>query len=256
MATRTRETGWQWADPAPTRVEAAASRIRSGRMNERDGDFRLDAVAQTAVLLIEQQLALRAGETPGQVLHAGLDDSELVANWMWMQQAIGAVHPWLFPSWPEWSASELRRWIDAWWGVDMIGAHGPLQVDTIAVAFQMAASMSSKQHAWGAFHTPYHVCYLMALVSASDTPWLDTVHEPCVGAGSMLVATFMVVREKLIAAQEAGTVAREDVEGLIRGWMAGVSGQDIDPEAVWTASVNLAVRTGVTVRSPHPYRSA
>lgn len=250
---------WRWQQQAAlNRIEDVSARVRSSHMNQHVGEFRLDAVAQTAVLMFEQQLCFTAGEPPGRVLHEALDDETLAATWRWCQAMLTWIHPFIFPAWPEWSVADLRRWIGLWWGVDMIGAQGRLHVDVVALTFQLAGSMSGKQKAWGAFYTPYEVCRLMVdmTMHGDDEPWQRSMMEPSVGAGSIVVAMFDHVRQALMDAQRAGRVHPSEVPGLMRGWVRRVHAVDIDREAVWTTAVNLAVRSGYTCRVEHPYREA
>ena len=239
--------------PHGSRIDFVSQRIAGA---ERHGAFRCDAVTHTLVVMLFRQIELATGAPHGYSLHPGQSDEDLANAFEWALQRLRWIHgPALFPDQPVWKPEDLRAWVALWHGVDMIGRYGPLTNDVVAETFEFAAQMSGKQKAWGAFYTPFHVCLLMATMLAGDEPWNDTLMEPCVGSGSMIVAMWEVVRQKLLEAQQAGRISADEARALVRKWVGGVRATDIDAEAAWTASAQLAVRTGCPVRgAPHPYR--
>lgn len=239
--------------PHGDRIDAVSQRIAGV---ERRGEFRCDAVTHTLVVMLFRQVELATGAPHGCSLHPGQSDEELANAFGWGLERLRWIHgPSLFPEQPVWNPKHLRAWVVLWHGVDMIGRYGRLTNDVVAETFQFSASTTGKQKALGSYSTPFNVCLLMATMLAGDEPWNDTLMEPCVGAGSMIVAMWEVVREKLIEAQHAGRITADEAHALVRKWVAGVKATDIDAEAAWTASAQLAVRTGCPVRgAPHPYR--
>ncbi len=96
--------------------------------------------------------------------------------------------------------------------------------------------LSMGERGWGQVFTPYHICELMARITMSgmaDGDKLDeienkgfvSVSDPCVGGGSMLIASAQVVRD-----------AGYDVTKNMLAY-----GQDIDLTAVNMAYCQLAV---------------
>lgn len=241
------------ASPPGDRIDAVSQRIAGG---ERRGEFRCDAVTHTLVVMLFRQVELATGAPHGHCLHPGQRDDELANTFGWGLERLRWIHgPALFPEQPVWQPRHLRAWVELWHGVDMIGRYGQLTNDVVAETFQFAAYTTGKQKAWGAYYTPFSVCLLMATVVAGDEPWNESLMEPCVGAGSMVVAMWEIVREKLIEAQRAGRINGDEAQALVRKWVSGVNATDIDAEAAWAASAQLAVRTGCPVRgAPHPYR--
>lgn len=247
-------------EPAPVRpspngdrIDAVSQRIAR---SERRGEFRCDAVTHTLVVMLFRQLEFATGAPDGSCLHPRQSDEELANAFGWGLERLRWIHgPALFPEQPMWAPRHLRAWVALWHGVDMIGRRGRLTNDVVADTFQFAANMTDKQKAWGAFMTPFGVCLLMASMLAGEEPWDDSFMEPCVGAGSMIVAMWEVVRQKLMDAQRCGKVKPDEASALVRKWVSGVHACDIDGEAAWTASAQLAVRTGCPVHvAPHPYR--
>lgn len=241
------------ASPHGDRIDAVSQRIAGG---ERRGEFRCDAVTHTLVVMLFRQIELATGAPHGYCLQPGQSDDELANAFGWGLELLRRIHgAALFPEQPAWEPRHLRRWVELWHGVDMIGRYGRLTSDVVAETFQCAAYMTGKQRAWGGYYTPFPVCLLMATMVAGDEPWNESLMEPCVGAGSMIVAAWEIVREKLIEAQRAGRISGDEAEALARKWVSGVNACDIDAEAAWAASAQLAVRTGCPVRgAPHPYR--
>ena len=239
--------------PHGGRIDTVSQRIAGA---ERHGEFRCDAVTHTLVVMLFRQVELVTGAPHGYSLHPELSDEDLANAFVWGLERLRWLHgPALFPEQPVWKPEDLRAWVALWHGVDMIGRYGSLTNDVVAETFEFAAPMSGKQKAWGAFYTPFPLCLLMAEMLAGDEPWNDTLMEPCVGAGSMIVAMWEVVRQKLLDAQHAGGITADEARALVRKWVGGVRATDIDAEAAWTASAQLAVRTGCPVRgAPHPYR--
>lgn len=239
--------------PDGDRIDAVSQRIAGA---ERGGEFRCDAVTHTLVMMLFRQIELATGAPHGYGLHPRQPDAELVNAFAWGLQRLRWIHgPALFPEQPIWKPQHLRAWVELWHGVDMIGRYGRLANDVVAETFQFAACMTGKKKAWGAYFTPFNVCLLMATVLAGDEPWNGSLMEPCVGAGSMVVAMWEIVREKLIEAQRAGRINGDEAQALVRKWVSGVKATDIDAEAAWAAAAQLAVRTGCPVRGArHPYR--
>lgn len=239
--------------PSGDRIEMVSQRIAGA---ERGGEFRCDAVTHTLVVMLFRQIELATGAPRGSCLHPAQPDDELANAFGWGLERLRAIHgPALFPEQPVWTPGHLRAWVELWHGVDMIGRYGRLTNDVVAETFQFAAYMTAKQKAWGGYLTPFNVCLLMATMVANDEPWNESLLEPCVGAGSMIVAAWEVVREKLMEAQRAGRISGDEAQALVRKWVSGVKATDIDAEAAWTASAQLAVRTGCPVHgAPHPYR--
>lgn len=88
-----------------------------------------------------------------------------------------------------------------------------------------------KQAGLGQFFTPWPVCLCMAQMNLCDMeePTAEnqvSIHEPCVGSGTMLLAAKNVVSEKY---------GRESLRHL------KLSGQDIDPICVEMSEVQLAL---------------
>jgi hypothetical protein len=239
--------------PHGDRIDAVSQRIADG---ERRGEFRCDAVTHTLVVMLFRQVELATGAPHGYCLNPRQGDDELANAFGWGLDRLRWIHgPALFPEQPVWRPRHLRAWVELWHGVDMLGRYGQLTNDVVAATFQFAAYTTGKQKDWGAYYTPFSVCLLMATVVAGDEPWNKSLMEPCVGAGSMVVAMWEVVRQKLIDAQRAGRITGDEAQALVRKWVAGVKATDIDAEAAWAASAQLAVRTGCPVRgTAHPYR--
>lgn len=240
-------------DPNGDRIADVCQRIKGGEMV---GEFRLDAVAHALCVMLFRQIELATNAPHCSALHPKMSDDDLGQSFGWAYERLQMLHgETLFPPMPIWEPPDLRRWVQLWHGTDMIGRFGLPQHDHIAEVFQFAGPMGSKQKAWGAYYTPFSVCLMMAMMTASDEPWLDSLVEPCCGAGSMIVAVFFVVRDKLMAAQKAGTMTGLEATMAMTKWVSGVSAQDIDGEAVWTCAAQLATRAGYPVSSSrHPYR--
>jgi hypothetical protein len=268
-------------DGGPARVGAQIERA-CGQIApfERRGGFRCDAVTHTLVVMLFRQLELALDAPHGALLHPGMTSEDLENAFGWALEWLRRVHgEGLFPDQPAWPGGSLRRWVQLWHGVDMIGRYRELDGDVIALVFQHAAGITGKQDAWGAYYTPWSVCWLMAAMLLADSArggrrpvWELTVLEPACGAGSMLVAVWEQVRQALLVEQREGRMTAGEAREAVRRWVGGVSATDIDGEAAWCCAAQLAVRTGVPVAAAarrdalgapdtgaaarHPYRGA
>lgn len=231
--------------PIPDRIEEVAQRIDGGEVG---GKFRCDAVTHTLVLMLYRQFEYSLGLPDGRLCHPGMTDDQLTEAYEDGITALRSVHgPDLFPTQPVWKPDGLRRWTTLWHGVDLIGWRGSLDCDVIALVFQSAANMTAKQKGFGTFLTPYDVTRMMAemQMGGDERPWARSVLDPCVGPGSMLVAAWDLVRQRLVTLQRDGHLVGDEAQRMALRFASRLAGVDIDGEAAWTAAAQLAVRTGV-----------
>jgi hypothetical protein len=212
------------------------------------GEYRLDAVSHTLVLMFARQMEFAMHAPLGIVLHPKMKDGELEETFAGLYRNLTLFHGAdLFPPMPIWPVRALRKWTQLWHGYDMIGGWGSLEQDAVSLAFSCSANMTGKQKGWGAFYTPMSVSRLIAEATLGDEPWNQTLLEPCCGAGSMMTAAFDTVRRRLMDAQRDGRIDPADAPGAMWTWTQGVQAVDIDPEAAWACAAQMAVRTGYRI---------
>lgn len=226
-----------------TSMTARLTRTATKLGRDVDRDFRVDTVAIGLCVLHDAQ-AQRAGRP--QLLDLGRADEDLAAaaGLCWLELAW--QHPTLFPPTDEvpFDPRHVRAVVELLVDRDAL-IDGP--TDLIAQLFTCAAPMVGKQRQLGAFYTPPAVASAMVAMTAAaaGTPlWETSLHEPTVGAGTIVVAMWWRVAAEVRAALDAGTLHADDAAKVVADWASRVEAVDIDPDAAWCAASQIAVRTG------------
>jgi hypothetical protein len=223
-------------------LEARAHQLARQLGCEMDGRWRIALVTVTLLALFDQQLERAGGKRS---LDVSLDDEKLAERARALYVLLAFRHPQLFPpSYELPPAPVVRGWLKALEGLDLIGVDASRAEDWVSVVFTHAAPMKGKQAGLGSFYTPSAICNAIALAISGPYPWEDPLIEPCSGSGSMITSAWWQVCAELRRAFEAGELDAAGVRSAVAGWAGAVSGIDLDPEAVWTAAAQHAVRTG------------